>query len=116
MTDDERLAELPAYIRKRAVDYLRTALPEDVKQLVRDIHAKHGEHWIHFMSVLNLPDGRRIPRGHFGWGMAVRNALRTEAGIGDAALPDGNWDDYYIPLVEIACGIRPEPSAEKGDA
>ncbi len=46
---------------------------------------------------------------HFGWGMAIRNYLRTDVGILDKELPSnacendcGNWDDYYVECVEKA--------------
>ena len=37
--------------------------------------------------------------------MQIRNELR-EAGFKDERLPDGNWDDYYASVVEIAVGKR----------
>ena len=41
---------------------------------------------------------------HHGWGTAIRNHLRDKVCLDDQ-LPSGNWDDYYIRLVEKACGI-----------
>jgi len=42
---------------------------------------------------------------HFSWGMWTRNKLRKYV-CSDTKLPTGNWDDYYVPLVELALGIR----------
>jgi hypothetical protein len=38
---------------------------------------------------------------HFGWGMAIRNYLRTN-GCGEAFLGVENIDDYYVELIERA--------------
>lgn len=111
-TDDDRLAMLDASVRRRAVDFLRSFIPDDERQRVRDMHAAHGDRWVAYMEVLELPSGARIPRGHFGWGMQIRNALRTGAGLLDDVLPPGRvWCDFYIPLVEIACDLRPDVDA-----
>jgi hypothetical protein len=40
---------------------------------------------------------------HFGWGMQVRNDLRT-AGFGEKEFEIANMDNIYIPLVEEALG------------
>jgi hypothetical protein len=40
--------------------------------------------------------------------MGVRNALR-KYGLKDDLLPEGNWDDYYVPVVEVAVGVREMP-------
>lgn len=45
------------------------------------------------------------PMFHFRGGMAVRNLLRENVCLDDR-LPDKNWDDYYIPLMEYALGLR----------
>jgi hypothetical protein len=42
---------------------------------------------------------------HFYAGMWIRNKLR-DAGMLDQYLPDGNWDDYYVPLLEWWLGFR----------
>ena len=38
---------------------------------------------------------------HHGWGTWVRNCIR-QAGFLDDLTPDGNWDDYYVGLVQLA--------------
>lgn len=42
---------------------------------------------------------------HFGWGMAIRNELRSR-GLIDELLPDENWDDYYIQCIEYLADRR----------
>ena len=42
---------------------------------------------------------------HFHQGMWIRNKLR-DAGMLDKDLPDGNWDDYYVVLLEWWLGYR----------
>jgi hypothetical protein len=44
-------------------------------------------------------------KSHFRAGMWIRNQLRG-AGMLDKDLPDGNWDDYYVPLLEWWLGYR----------
>ncbi|HEY0006207.1 MAG TPA: hypothetical protein VGB17_15615 [Pyrinomonadaceae bacterium] len=108
-----RLAEMPPDVLKRAIAFIRSELPEEVKEDIRRLHAEYGEDWIGEMSVLELPGGKgRIPRGHFEWGMRVRNALRNH-GLSDDLLLNLNWDDYYVQVVEIAVGLRPNPLEEK---
>lgn len=38
-------------------------------------------------------------------GMAIRNLLRRN-GLLDEQLPSGNWDDYYVQVMEVAIGVR----------
>jgi hypothetical protein len=75
----------------KCVRFLENEFPEEVKEEIRELHQKEGINWIGI--------------GHMFWGMGIRNALR-EAGFVDDNLPDKNWDDYYIPVVECAVGIR----------
>jgi hypothetical protein len=42
---------------------------------------------------------------HFTTGMAIRNLLREKV-CRDDQLPSGNFDDYYVQLLEIAAGVR----------
>jgi hypothetical protein len=44
---------------------------------------------------------------HFGWGMAIRNLLRTH-GLDEQAAGINNWDDYYIAVIEVAMIGIPE--------
>lgn len=94
----ERLAEMPPDVLRRAVDVLAGWIGHDDKASVREAVAKYGSHvWIH--------EGLH----HFGWGMVTRNKLR-DAGLLDDLLPMGNWDDYYVTCIEIACGARKMPN------
>lgn len=100
MTDEEyakfhedKWAELNDEFKKGAVEALATELPDEIKQEIRYLHAKHGAQWIH-----------EIPMGHFGFGMQVRNLLRTKGFTDDKA--GGNLDDYYCQLLEAAVGAR----------
>lgn len=91
----------------KAVEYLKAKLAPETKATVRGLVIEHGTHWIH-----------KIPFGHFAFGMQIRNALRDV--VKDAELPapvfpedtdfgphgqptSGNWDDYYISVIEDAC-------------
>jgi hypothetical protein len=100
MTDEEyaqhheqKWAELSADFKVGAIKVLADELPDDIKQEIRYLHAKHGAHWIH-----------EIPMGHFGFGMNVRNLLRSK-GFTDAKA-GGNLDDFYCQLLEAAVGAR----------
>lgn len=53
-------------------------------------------------------DGRGLTHEHslhFGIGMAIRNALR-QGGYGEQFFGIDNIDDYYSPIVELACGFQ----------
>lgn len=91
---DQKYAEIPHDYKLGAVQFLRDRLPEVQKQLIRELFQKDGHDWIHNEAF-----------GHFYWGMGCRNQLRN-AGFKDEKLPDGNLDDYYVSLVEAACGLR----------
>jgi hypothetical protein len=135
MPDDREIAQwhdkqwknLDPAVRQEAAIVLRK-LPEwqTVADFVRSEYETHGDGWIH------------AKHGHFGWGMAIRNYLRTGQiiewkstsyyvgqpppraedhvvtfdsgypGIKDDRLPTGNWDDYYTQALEFAAGIRAE--------
>lgn len=70
-------------------------MPSDVVDEIKRAYTQHGRHnWIHSEDF-----------GHFQWGMGCRNALRT-AGFKDDQLPQHNWDDYYVQVVEAAVGLR----------
>ncbi len=78
---------LPEHVLRKASDVLKTEIPEDTKQEIREMIMKDPERWC-------------VPY-HFFWGMAIRNLLRR-AGLKDDLLPTGNWDDYYIQCIEEA--------------
>lgn len=56
---------------------------------------------------------------HFGWGMSMRNLLRTN-GYGEQELGVGNMDDYYVALIEQAVAgkgnnVHPLPEVNASD-
>lgn len=92
---DEKLAELSEPLVTRAVDCLVHIISnQDKYDLLKLYEEDPNEKW--FVGQ------------HFGYGMYIRNQLRS-AGITDDLLPDRNWDDYYIQILEIAIGIRTNP-------
>lgn len=75
----------------------------EVQSLITLAAARHEESW--------LPG-----YFHFAGGMSIRNFLRKEVCL-DKDLPpipewygpdcsEGNWDDYYVPCLEAAAGMR----------
>lgn len=88
---DQKLEEMPKDFLKRSVELLRRNLTNDDVLQIKAAYAEKGVHW--------------IGMEHHMWGMAVRNFLR-ENGFADDQLPDGNWDDYYLQVIELACDIR----------
>ena len=93
---DEKLKEMPRDVLEAAVKYFKDNMPEEVKQECKQLFAEKGE--IEWAITLH----------HF-WGMNMRNKLRSETNLLDDRLPDGNWDDYYIQVIEVACGLRDIP-------
>lgn len=99
MLDDEgyrehreaRWAELTPEQRARAAAIVNAWIPTADRAVIGALIDKKPLHW--------------IGMHHFGWGMALRNALRT-GGFKDAEVPSGNLDDYYIQIVEFALCYR----------
>lgn len=87
-------AELDPDVRSRAIAVLKQEFPETVCARIREEYTKNSATW--------------ATKYHFGWGMGVRNFLRSNPtdSIKDNELPSGNWDDYYVAAVEAAAGIR----------
>lgn len=88
---EHKLKELPEWIRDKGVEYLKGLIPDDDKIQIKMEYEKDNKTWWAMY--------------HHGWGTAIRNSLRDNVCLDDE-LPSGNWDDYYVPLVEIACGLR----------
>jgi len=88
---------------------------------IKSAFEKYGENdWIHRMNEFPRPpemtnqEYALLSRGeHLGFGMQVRNSLRTAKIIEESSLPTGNWDDIYIPLIEVALGLREIPNQQK---
>ena len=87
------------------MEHLVAAIPLGEQDELIQVRTKYGEHWIGHVGALELPNGQVIPRGHFGFGMAIRNSLRT-AGFLDNQTPSGNWDDHYVPVLEAVLDRR----------
>lgn len=85
------LQECPQWIVEKSVSFLSRNIPEDVKEQIREEWKNDPEHW--------------ATPFHFSYGMFIRNQLRNNV-CSDDKLPTGNFDDYYVPFIEIACGIR----------
>lgn len=91
---DAKFHTIPKDVLATAVKIIQDNLSDAVKKEVTARFNKHGSHfWI-------FPD-----MGHFGFGMGVRNLLR-ENGLKDNLLPDKNWDDYYVAVIEYALGLK----------
>lgn len=94
---EEKYNEIPPDVLEKAIKILQDHLLEKDRQVIRDLYKKHGPH----MWMREVNDGF----GHFSFGMAIRNCLRQE-GLTDELLPDKNWDDYYISVIEKSLGLR----------
>jgi hypothetical protein len=92
----DRLYELDPLIVKESVKVLSELHP--MMEETRELYKEDPVHWISLY--------------HFTTGMAIRNLLRDKV-CRDSKLPSGNWDDYYVQLVEIAAGCREYPNQVK---
>lgn len=89
---DQMWAELPEEVKIKAIAAVRTVMiPEDIWK-IKEAYAKDPSKWW-------------VPY-HFFWGMWIRNQIRSLTEVTDDQLPSGNWDDYYVPAVEAAFGLR----------
>jgi hypothetical protein len=95
-TDEEYLLELPEEIKIKSIKFLQEKLLPEWKDEIIAAYYQNPNEWIYSFYG-----------GHLRWGMGCRNALRDNICLDDK-LPSGNWDDYYIQLVEIAAGVREE--------
>lgn len=85
---DDFILDCPVWVIEKGVAALREILdPNEIKEL----HKADPKKW--------------WALGHHGWGTRIRNYLRGKVCLDDE-LPSKNWDDYYVQLVEIACGVR----------
>lgn len=84
---EEKWAELSDDVKRDAIACLRSHFTEELKQDIRNLIKNDPNEW--------------ISSYHHGWGTGVRNLLR-ENGLTDDLTPDGNWDDYYVMVVEEA--------------
>lgn len=90
---DNKFNEIPKDVLEKAIKIVQDEYPDEQKKEILGLIADKGlvEWALEF---------------HMFWGMGVRNLLRGK-GLKDDLLPDQNWDDYYIQVVEAAVGARP---------
>lgn len=89
---DDKFNEIPQEVLEKASAFLIGFIPAGEQLLIIDEAKEEGLiEW----AVSN----------HTFWGMSIRNNLR-EAGLTDDMLPDKNWDDYYIQVIEYSLGLR----------
>jgi hypothetical protein len=93
---DRYIAALPEHLLRAYLNFLEAWLSDELRTYIMDAHAAYGEDW----PLKN--------RFYYQAGMEVRSAL-IQAGYHEAELPEGTWDDYYVPLLEIVVGLRPNP-------
>ena len=84
---EEKWAELSDDVKTKAIAIIQAEFTEELKEEIRGMIWNDPNNW--------------IGMHHHGWGTGVRNLLR-EKGLPDNLTPDGNWDDYYIMVVEEA--------------
>ena len=88
---DKCLSQLSPLLVDKAVKHLRSVITLEDAIQIRNDWIKDPKTW---WAI-----------AHHWWGMGIRNSLRDSV-CSDSELPSGNWDDYYVPLVEMACGLR----------
>lgn len=85
------LSECPSWVIERGINAIRKALGPDDIYLIKQDYENDPETW--------------WTTHHHGWGTGIRNYLRKHVCL-DNVLPTGNWDDYYIQIIELALGLR----------
>lgn len=116
-----RFAEIPPDIRAKAIDALKyfneKIAPEETER-VKKLFEQYGliEWFWHLeddaIAAYEKEEGHKPQfwiSPHMGIGMSIRNLLRSE-GLSDESLPNKNWDDYYVPVLEAALGFREVPA------
>lgn len=86
------MKKIPGDIRQKMVELLRRIISDEDKSKIRQKMVVAPKTW--------------WAGSHLQWGMFIRNVLR-DAGFTEKAVGIGNWDDYYVELVEEACGNSP---------
>ena len=86
-----KLNECPVWIIEKSVSYLKSIFTESLINDIIRLYKVNPDSW--------------WAEHHFDWGMRVRNALRDGV-CSDSILPSGNWDDYYVQMIELACELR----------
>jgi len=87
----EMFSRLPKDIADKSIEFLKSFLSDEDKQFIKEDFQRDSDTW--------------WALAHHGWGTGIRNQLRDNVCL-DEDLPTPNWDDYYIILIEKACGLR----------
>lgn len=87
--------EIPKDILHKAVEVFQNDLKEGEKKFLVNLYNSTESH----RKALWFVDY------HFYEGMGIRNLFR-ENGLLDDMLPSGNWDDYYVQVMECSIGVR----------
>jgi len=94
---EEKLNEIPEDVLLDAINCLNNVIPRHNKKEISTLIDRYGSHkWIYAVN------------DHFHWGMYIRNKLRS-SNLPDNLLPDNNWDDYYVLVIEIVVSKRKIP-------
>lgn len=91
---EEKLQEIPRNVLEHAIETMKKEMNTKALLSIRFWYALRGVDWM-------------VPF-HLSTGMYLRNCLR-QAGLKDDMLPDGNWDDYYTQVIEVALNLRRSP-------
>jgi hypothetical protein len=94
------------------VFHWRNAMKIPVDKRTAAVEFLKGEIDVEQIRTLSYADPEWWVGGHFHWGMAIRNRLRS-GGFGEKELGVDNLDDYYIGLVELAVGVTSEDQEPK---
>lgn len=92
---ERKLLETPTDIIAKSLAFLRGAIEPELQEYMLEVFKEGGPMWF-------------MPQ-HMGLGLKIRNRLR-ECVAPDEALPDKNWDDYYIQMIEMVIGVRAIPA------
>ncbi|MDX2215509.1 MAG: hypothetical protein SFY66_19755 [Oculatellaceae cyanobacterium bins.114] len=87
---EDKFREIPPQVLEQAIAVFES-LPAEFKTECRVRHAIEPDNWISCW--------------HLSVGMQLRNLLRQK-GLTDDLLPDKNWDDYYVQVLEVSLGLR----------
>ena len=87
----ERFAELSDDIIIKAENAIKEYLSVGDVDIIKEAIKSDPIHWASLY--------------HFNSGMEIRNLLRDKVCLDDV-LPSGNWDDYYVCLIECAVGMK----------
>lgn len=90
MGDVQSYQELSSTIKAPALKMLSKELAPEREQIEKAFITDQNGWWVPY---------------HFYWGMSVRNTLRTK-GFDEEYFKIDNLDDFYVPLVEEALGLK----------